>query len=435
MTSLPKDGDPLHLGFVATRLQGTDGVSLEVDKWITVLEDLGHECFYFAGQHDKPADRTVCVEEAFFQHPEIMDLTRQVFYEQNRTPELSRKLERIKDKLKDDIKEFIRKFDIHILITENACSLPVNLPLGMAIAEVLTEHHIPAIGHHHDFWWERKRFLGAPADDYLKAAFPPTSPEMHHIAINSVAQRHMAFRCGVSSRLIPNVMNFDDPPAEHDEVSRGLRADLEIPDGNLLFLQPTRVVPRKRIEKAIEFTRWMDRPATLVITHAAGDEGYDYQEYLKRTARMLEVDVRFIAGRFAQHRGANEKGQVYSLADAYLNADLVTYPSFLEGFGNAFLETIYHRRPILMTAYEIFKLDIEPKGFKTLRMDEFPTPDLIERARNLLDNQADFAHWIDQNYELGKAYFNYGNLREILNELLHEIRGHLLRRGLSNSYA
>jgi glycosyltransferase involved in cell wall biosynthesis len=417
-----------------TRLKGTDGVSLEADKWISVLEEMGHECFYFAGEHDTPVDRSCRVEEAHFMHPEIARLNQSIFYDKKRDAHTSDQVERIKEHLKAEIEKFLDKFGIDVIMTENTCSLPVNLPLGLAVAEIINERAIPSIGHHHDFWWERKRFMGAPADDYLKAAFPPTSPSMHHVVINSVAQRHLAYRCGLSSHLIPNVMDFDTPPPQgHDEISRNLRNDLGIPEGNLLFLQPTRVVPRKRIEKAIEFTRWVDRPATLLITHAAGDEGYDYQDCLRRTADLMGVDAKFISGRFAQHRGEGDDGVIYSLADAYLNADLVTYPSDFEGFGNAFLETIYHKRPIVITAYEIFKLDIEPKGFKTLRMEEFPTADLVTRTHNLLDNPGEFEDWIEGNYELGKAYFNYANLRQTLDQLLNEIRGGILRRRLKKS--
>jgi len=33
----------MRIGFIATRLQGTDGVTLEVEKWAKVLTNLGHE--------------------------------------------------------------------------------------------------------------------------------------------------------------------------------------------------------------------------------------------------------------------------------------------------------------------------------------------------------------------------------------------------------
>jgi hypothetical protein len=44
---------PLRIGFVSTRIAGTDGVSLEIQKWDDVLSGLGHECFYFAGLSDR----------------------------------------------------------------------------------------------------------------------------------------------------------------------------------------------------------------------------------------------------------------------------------------------------------------------------------------------------------------------------------------------
>ena len=47
--------DKTHrIGFVSTRLAGTDGVSLEVAKWVQVLNGLGHECFFFAGELEWP---------------------------------------------------------------------------------------------------------------------------------------------------------------------------------------------------------------------------------------------------------------------------------------------------------------------------------------------------------------------------------------------
>ena len=40
----------MKVGFVSTRLAGTDGVSLETCKWAEVARSLGHEVFYCAGQ-------------------------------------------------------------------------------------------------------------------------------------------------------------------------------------------------------------------------------------------------------------------------------------------------------------------------------------------------------------------------------------------------
>ena len=53
-----------RIGFVSTRFAGTDGVSLETAKWAEVLEGLGHTCFYFAGELDRPQERSRLVPEA-----------------------------------------------------------------------------------------------------------------------------------------------------------------------------------------------------------------------------------------------------------------------------------------------------------------------------------------------------------------------------------
>ena len=59
-------GKTHRVGFVSTRLAGTDGVSLETAKWEQIFETEGFECFYFAGELDRPPDRSVLAEEAHF---------------------------------------------------------------------------------------------------------------------------------------------------------------------------------------------------------------------------------------------------------------------------------------------------------------------------------------------------------------------------------
>ena len=58
-----------RVGFVSTRFKGFDGVSLETAKWAAVLERMGFECFYYCGQSDRPPERTMVAEEAYFGHP------------------------------------------------------------------------------------------------------------------------------------------------------------------------------------------------------------------------------------------------------------------------------------------------------------------------------------------------------------------------------
>lgn len=414
----------MRIGFVSPRLAGTDGVTLETWKWVNVLEDWGHECFYFAGEVEAPPERAMVVPEAHFQHPRIRRVQKALFETLERTPAVSREIERLKNHLKRALYDFWKTFQLDMLIAENALSLPLNVPLGLALTEFLAETGLPAVGHHHDFYWERVRFLRHAAGDYLRAAFPPVLPNLQHVVINTLARENLALHRGVSAMVIPNVMDFEHPPAPPDDYAADLRQELDIPPNAFLLLQPTRIVPRKRIEQAIELVRRLDLPAVLVISHAAGDEGLAYAQYLQEYADMLGVLVRFAGNRIGRFRGRDEQGHKrYSLADVYQQAHLVTYPSALEGFGNAFLEAVYYKRPILANAYAIFRLDIGPKGFHVLTFSEFITDDTVRQVREVLLHPEAFQHLWEENYALGLRYFSLRVLRQRLAVLLHMCTG------------
>jgi glycosyltransferase involved in cell wall biosynthesis len=413
-----------RIGLLSTRLAGTDGVSLEVLKWVTVLEGLGYECFFFAGESDWPPDRTELVPEAHFTHPEIVAINKKLFDERVRSHETSQRVQILKDYLKLRLDSFIHRFKLNLLIAQNVLSLPMNVPLGLALTEVIAETGIPTIGHHHDFTWERSRFAVNAATDYLQAAFPPTLHSIRHVVINSFAARQLAMRAGASSTLIPNVMPFEETPPQPDEYSADLRATLEVQPDEYMLLQPTRIVPRKRIERAIELACRLELPCVLVISHKSGDEGHDYANYLQNYARLMGARVIFGSDHIDHNRGRHADGQpIYSLADIYLRSDLVTYPSAVEGFGNAFLESIYYRRPIVMSTYEIFKTDIQTKGFKVVAFDGFVTDETVRDTCNLLQNPNLVTEAVEHNYQLGRRFYSYQALEKRLVALLNESLG------------
>ena len=417
-------GEGNRIGFVSTRLAGTDGVSLETRKWSNILTGLGYECFFFAGECDWPDERSYVVAEAHFSHPEIRALNGDLFGCYVRSPDTSRKIQNLQWHLKAHLYEFVRRFDLSLLIVENALSIPMNIPLGLALAELIAETKIPTIGHHHDFAWERKRFKVTSASDYQLGAFPPILGSVQHVVINSYAARQLALRTGISSMLIPNVMDFDTPPPEPDAYSAELRSELGIAGDEYLLLQPTRVVPRKRIEQAIELARRLDSQCVLVISHSSGDEGTEYEAYLRSLADLLDVRVVFASDVIGDERGETADGRkVYTLADAYQQADLVTYPSTVEGFGNAFLETIYYRRPLVMSTYEIFARDIQPKGFQVIAFDDFITDEVVSRARDVLCDPSLAAEMAEHNYKLGRRYYSYTVLEDHLIVLMNRVLG------------
>jgi glycosyltransferase involved in cell wall biosynthesis len=364
---------------------------------------------------------------AYFRHPDILRINDELFLSQHRDENTDRRIQRIKAKLKSELRAYIRDRRPQILIVENAWALPVNVPLGLAVTETVSEMGMPAIAHHHDFWWERKRFLGSPAHDYLDGSFPPSSSSILHVVINSAAKRQAAYRKGISSVLIPNTMDFESAPEARDGYADDMRSVLGIEEGEFFILQPTRVVPRKRIERSIELLKFLGEPSALVITHEDGDEGTEYGRYLRRIAGALDVKALFASEHFDHlRRRSAAGGKVYSLADAYQSCDIVTYPSLIEGFGNAFLETIYYRRPIAMSAYEIFKLDIQPKGFRVINFKDFIGRETVEEVREVLHDPEETAKWTEENYALGRRYYSGSVLKAKLRDLLEECQGSTL---------
>ncbi len=391
-----------NIGFISTRLAGTDGVSLETGKWAGVLERNGFQCFYFAGELDRPSGVSYVSEESHFFHEKIVRVNEQVLNQMTRPEHVSRTVDALKQKIKGSLYDFVTRFGIDVLIPENAVTIPMNIPLGLAITEYIAETGIAAVAHHHDFFWERDRFLKNSTGDYLNTAFPPVLPGVKHVTINSIASKELSFRRGVSSTVIPNVYDFAAPSQEPGQgIINSIRSAAGIGQGDIMFLQPTRIVPRKWIERSIELvSRLKGVPKVLVISHASGDEGDEYREMLEDYGSFLGVKLVFLSNL------ATGEASWVTLGDIYQASDFVLYPSGYEGFGNAFLESIYFRKPLLVNRYPVFIADIEPLGFDLITIDSIVTGDTVRAVEELLEDSGRIDTMVSRNYETAREYFS-----------------------------
>ncbi|MBN2062171.1 MAG: glycosyltransferase family 4 protein [Deltaproteobacteria bacterium] len=410
-----------NIGFVSTRIAGTDGVSLEIEKWASVLERNGYRCFYLSGENDRPAEQCMLVGEAHFQNPDIMEIHDHCYGKGVRPREITKRIHDLREYLKGVIYEFVRRFGIDLIIPENALAIPLNIPLGLALAEFIAETGFSAIAHHHDFSWERERFLVNAVEDYLAWAFPPNLPTIQHAVINSIASQQLSHRKGISNTIIPNVHDFANPPAQSDVCSGDIKERIGLKEEDLFILQPTRIVPRKWVERSLEIINLMElENPVLVLSHSADDEGDIYsqrvQEYAQRLGVKL-VSIEQLVGPEGDYNNCNEKK--YTIGDVYRCADLVCYPSGYEGFGNAFLESIYYKKPIVVNRYSIYIADIEPKGFDTITIEGFVTSQTIEKIFEVLTDEARRKQMIEENYRLGNRYFSYEVLESRLLHLVN----------------
>ena len=420
-------GEVKEVGFISTRLAGTDGVSLETEKWAKVFESEGFCCFYFAGELDRPPEASYLVPEAHFTHPEIKDIYNKSFNVSVRDRLVSERIHKMVRKLKDELYEFVDKFEIDLLIPQNALTIPLNIPLGVAITQFVMETGIPTIAHHHDFFWERDRFMTNAVWDYLYMAFPPKLPTIDHVVINSFADEQLSLRKGISATVMPNIMDFNNPPPPIDDYTSDVRAALGIDEDELFVLQPTRVVARKGIEMAIELVHRLGMKAKLVISHASGDEGYDYEQRLREYSKLMDVDTIFVSEIINEKRGTTKDGRkIYTLDDIYPHSDLVTYPSTFEGFGNAFLEAVYFRKPVVVNEYSIYNKDIKPKGFDVIELPGYVTGEAVQKTKQFLKGSKRSEAAVEKNYEIGRRFFSYEVLER---QLKHYIAEHMALRG------
>jgi glycosyltransferase involved in cell wall biosynthesis len=131
------------------------------------------------------------------------------------------------------------------------------------------------------------------------------------------------------------------------------------------------------------------------------------------------VDLRYRPDLVGPRRAELPDGRkVYSLWDAYPHADLVTYPSSYEGFGNALLEAVYFRCPVLVNRYAVYVRDIEPTGLDLVEIDGEVTATAVEQLRALLADDARRRAVTEHNVGVAQHHFSYEVLEQKLSGLL-----------------
>lgn len=411
----------MRIGFIATRLRGTDGVTLEVEKWSKVLQRLGHEIFYCAGELGGYAKNGTLIPELHFADQTIQALSQRAFSENpdQDGDKIADEIYTRADEMRAPLRQFIRSNRLDLIIVQNALTIPMNLPLGVCLTGLIAELGINTIAHHHDFYWERQKYQTNAILDLLDTAFPAKLPNIVHVTINSIAQARLKARRGIDSIIVPNVLDFATPPPGIDEYNRDFREKLGLSPNDLFILQPTRVVQRKGIELAIELVRDLQlQKPSLFISHRADDEGLAYWRWLKREAAVMGVHIALIDHMVASERGKMNSHKIYSLWDAYTHADLITFPSLYEGFGNALLEAVYFKKLTVVNRYPVYNADIKPLGFQFIELDGFVDEHTIEETRRLLKDQSQVREMAERNYQLGREFFSFQVLEEKLKQIL-----------------
>jgi len=421
----------MRIGIAIGRIGGIDGVALETEKWITVLERMGHGVFVLTGELEAPIRNASVLPEMAFSHPEcIRDQDDAFFFQEVEETELAERLERGAALIERGVRRWLTEKRIEFLITQNSTTLPCHLTMGMALRRVLEQTGISALAHDHDFHWERgDRYTTryAIVRAIIDECFPPDLPNLRHAVINTHCRDSLAREMEIEAVLIPNVMDFEHPFARRDDFNRKLPEALGFRRDDTLLFQITRIVRRKGIETAIELVQRLADPSIrLIITGTSLDDwNEEYTDELRAQVADcgLQHAVLFAGDRFGAVRSMDAGGRpVFSLEDAYSCAAACTYFSRYEGFGNAFVEAVLARRPVFVNNYKpVYWPDIGSKGFRTVQIEDNElTDDAVAAIRSILSDADARREIAEHNFALGRRYYSYEVLEELLDNMLSQ---------------
>ena len=335
--------------FLSFRLGGRDGVSVETRKWEWALGELGFHTRRIAGELSdglRPDDVWI------------------PFLAIDPVPGASVE--------PDVLAAAIAGADL--VVVENLCSLPLNLAASTTAIDVLARHPGRVVFHHHDLASER------PALAHLRG-FPPNRPNSLHVTINDAARRTLA-KTGITAVIIRNA--FDTNPNPGDRAATRTAFGFGIDD--LVVLQPTRAIPRKQVHRGIELAEALaillpDRSPRYWLTGPA-EEGFETE--LQRLVEASTVPV--------------TRGWADRVEDAYAAADLVVFPSSLEGFGNPVIEATIAGRLVAAGDYPVLD-ELTDLGLEVLAVDD---PEGIAGALRHPDAERLAANraWVHQHLDL-----------------------------------
>lgn len=445
------------IAFLHNALGKTDGVSLEVDKWRTVLEKLGHEVFYIAGNDDN--ERVLCIPELSFYHKqtkkEIENATVRLVDYKNGI-ELISDINNSAKIIKEKLYQIIKENNIEIIIPNNLMSVGYHIAALKAIYEFIIETNIKTICHNHDFYFEDSGEVEPTCievDDILEKLAPPNIKNVKNLVINSIAQKALFDKKHIKADIVPNVFDFEMNKWSVDDYNKTFLKDFNIAENDIIFLQATRVMDRKGIELAIDVVdslnenkskligkklyngKYINKNSKIILLCAGIVESFgissDYVNKLIKKAETKKVDIRFIGDRVAHSRNMVNGKKIYSLWDSYVYSDFVTYPSIWEGFGNQFIEAVFAKLPIIAFEYPVYISDLKNRGFKIVSLgDKFSrdTDNLVcvkedilskvsKEVISILLNSDLETNIVEDNYNIARKNYSYNSLEKLIESL------------------
>ncbi len=368
---------------------------------------------------------------------------------------LSEKIEQAIWKAKQEIKEFINNKKIDVIIAHNA-SHPVNFIMSIALSryyrdEIQAKRKTPK----YILWWhdshlERERYSKPSHDirNYLLEGVPGKYIE-YIVFINSLqfegAQKYILEidkrNPGYYNYLLHNhtviyntttttINTIED--LENEKFTERTEKFLnefkinELLKKNRLklndvqfCLQHTRIVPRKRIDFALEYAyklfsklkkKKIRKAMIFLVSGYHGDETGNYKKELLKLSKKLSKKYKtnkFFLIFSEDHKNTKILFEEIPIIIRKLGG-ITTYFSEIEGFGNNLLEVLAAGLIPVVYTYPVFIKDLAKYKFKVVSLNKFEvTPESIKEMIKVIESDRIKTMWANQNLEILKKRFSH----------------------------
>ncbi len=436
----------LRIGIIHSLIGKNDGVSIVIDQTVEAMVkhlDINLGNFFFLAAHSSP--RFNAQTNDVFWHKSEAHKHILVNFNNPDTEGLDELIHENALYAKEVIKDWVDENDIDLIIAHNT-SHPYNfitaVGLGYYIEELRKDDIIwpKLLVWWHDSYFERDIFSNPNPviRKYLK--YLPGSTYVNGIAFINKQQIELGKRVfqqdnaaimdkffKLRTTVVPNTTEIPwewedlDPDSENiicppqDNYNNDFMKDIGLVqqvesrgftmDDAVILLQHTRVVPRKKIELAIDMAFELEKKfkknkqnkcVAVIVSGHSGDEQNQYLNNLYihytelcKSDPNSNVVLIFGENNILSHRDIIVDKKFYNFAEipsiiaSY--GGIGTYFSNVEGFGNNLLEMMSFALPAVINKYEVYKDEIEHYGFDLPAIDGGGvTEELVDSAYRLL---------------------------------------------------
>jgi len=475
----------LNVGIIHSLIGKNDGVSIVIDQTINAMIkymgfDLGN--IYFLAAHSSPRFN-VETDDVFWHknkaHKEIVER----FCSPN-TEGLEETIVINSRYAQNVIESFVKCHDIDLLIVHNT-SHPLNFLTAVGLGYFIEKEREKGviwpkvICWWHDSYFERERFSNPNPVikkflKYLPGTYLDGIVFINQLQSTIAKRYYETWKCKSieaffedRTKIVPNTTDIPwdwkscdftqnkliSPKLDNYNftffkdlgIIRHLHHIKSKIEDTVFLLQHTRIVPRKRIEVAVDFAFRLEKKFAseghqkticLLVSGHSGDEQNEYRKFVLDyfEAKRIEnpdAKVIFILGEdhilSCREIIVDKKYYNFSEVPSIIAAHggMGTYFSDVEGFGNNLLEMLSNGLPVAINKYEVYKTDIEHYGLQCPSIENCElTNQIIDDSYLLLTNFAQRNQNIVENLKILESKLDHRIVADKLVPLIKNVYMH-----------